>query len=218
MHPVSLLIFAKTPIAGHAKTRLIPHLGAEGAAALAKKLLFHTCTQMSVSNVDSIELWVTPNKQIPLWQTLGDSMECQVMEQQGYELGERLSYAARSGFKRSQSLIFVGTDCPSLEASIINRVIEDLHQYDSVMIPAMDGGYVLLAISQFDSSLFTDIPWSTEKVAERTLERMKALNWRCNLYPPLRDIDTAEDLASFQESDLLTLNRPYTEGKATLSY
>lgn len=214
---VSTLIFAKTPIAGHAKTRLIPCLGAEGAATLAKKLLFHTCAQVSDSNADSIELWVSPHKQHPIWQTLVDSMECTILEQQGGDLGERLSHAARSGFKRSESLIFIGTDCPSLDASIINHVIEDLHKYDSVMIPAVDGGYVLLAISEFDPSLFTDIPWSTEEVAERTLERIKALNWHCKLYPPLQDIDTAKDLASFQETDLLTLGHSYTEGRERMS-
>ena len=88
----------------------------------------------------------------------------------------------------------IGTDCPSLTPVRIQEAVQQLEQFDTVMIPASDGGYVLLGFKQADASLFSDIEWSTASVAAVTRQRIAALGWTLALLEPLHDIDEPADL------------------------
>lgn len=68
MKPVHIIIFAKAPQPGLAKTRLIPVLGADGAAALAQRMLQHVVQQSQVAQTGAVELCVTPSASHAAWQ------------------------------------------------------------------------------------------------------------------------------------------------------
>jgi rSAM/selenodomain-associated transferase 1 len=187
-------IFAKSPQPGLAKTRLIPALGAQGAAELALRLLKHTCVQVAQANTGQTELWVTPDHNTPFWQDLNAYFHFQLFNQQGEDLGCRLSLAAKMGLQRASRILLIGTDCPELTADRIQQAAADLDHYQNVLIPAKDGGYVLLGLTSFNERLFQEVPWSTDKVASITQERIRSLNQSLKCHDPLQDIDLPQDL------------------------
>jgi len=177
--PVRIIVFAKAPRAGFAKTRLIPALGADGAAALASSLLLHTLDEAMHAGVRDIELCRTPMHD-PLWQTLPLPRGLQMTDQAGGDLGERLARAAHRSLEAGQPCILIGTDCPAL--------------HDAVLSPASDGGYVALGLRHFEPSVFTDMAWSTEVVARDTVSRLLQAGMSVHQVPALHDIDEPADL------------------------
>jgi rSAM/selenodomain-associated transferase 1 len=199
--PLRIVIFAKAPIPGFAKTRLSPVLGDEGAAALAAQLLIRMVTEAIAANIGTVELCVTPDPNLPQWETLNLPADI-FWEQQGEgDLGERMSRAAQRVIDQHQSVLIIGTDCPMLDANMLQLAAEKISQSDICLGPVGDGGYVLLGMNRFDPSLFADIPWSTEQVAELTRDRISALKWRLQELPLLYDIDEPEDLKWLPEDD-----------------
>lgn len=191
----TLLIFAKAPAPGFAKTRLIPALGSEGAARLAQKFLYRTLEAAQGSDLERIELCVTPAIDDSRWQSAELPENITISDQGDGDLGERMARAAERALKQSGRVILTGTDCVEISPSLLNEAAEALEQVDAVIYPTADGGYALLGLNSFDMSLFTDMPWSTDKVAQLTLERLNCLNWRVRLGRQLHDIDTPEDLS-----------------------
>ena len=190
-----LVIFAKAPLAGLAKTRLIPALGAEGAAALARRMLSHTLAQALAVNAQAVELCMSPGPSDPAWKsvTLPQSVEC--IDQGEGDLGARMSRAMdRALTQRQGPVLLMGTDCPSLSNARIAEAGRQLEQHDAVLMPAADGGYVLIGLRAPCPSLFTDMVWSTSTVAFETLRRMASLSLRVWQGPMLYDIDEPADL------------------------
>lgn len=186
-----IVIFAKAPVAGKVKTRLIPALGAEGAARLAKQMLFTTCREALLARTGKVELCLGGD---PDWD--GDLPSgVEVTDQGEGDLGERLARAALRAAGAGERTIFIGTDCPSLDARRIANAARDIESNDAVLIPTLDGGYALLGIRSFDPSIFEGIAWSTSTVAEDTVKRIGALGWSLSIGEPLRDIDEPEDLS-----------------------
>ncbi|MBC7751683.1 MAG: TIGR04282 family arsenosugar biosynthesis glycosyltransferase [Candidatus Saccharibacteria bacterium] len=191
---VRLVIFAKYPKVGQVKTRLIPAIGAEGAVKLANLMLRHTLDQALQSQVGEIELCVSPDSNSYEWQSIHLTQNIYLTDQGNGNLGQRLTRAAQRVVEEGKAVIFIGTDCPALNAAMLKEVVIQLEKYDAVMIPASDGGYVLLALKHFDHSVFMDIQWSTSSVASDSLTKIKALGWSVTLLPVLHDIDEPEDL------------------------
>ena len=191
--PVRIIVFAKAPRAGFAKTRLIPALGADGAAALARSLLLHTLDEAMHAGVRDIELCRTPMHD-PLWQTLPLPGGLQMTDQAGGDLGERLARAAHRSLEASQPCILIGTDCPALDARALRELALNLQSHDAVLAPASDGGYVALGLRRFEPSVFTDMAWSTEVVARDTVSRLLQAGMSVHQVPALHDIDEPADL------------------------
>ena len=103
---------------------------------------------------------------------------------------------------QGQSVLIIGTDCPMLNADMLRLAAQKLSQADVCLGPVSDGGYALLGMNQFDASLFTDIPWSTDKVAQLTREKIAALNWTLQELPIMNDIDEPEDLQWLPEDEV----------------
>jgi rSAM/selenodomain-associated transferase 1 len=194
MSPVRILIFAKAPLAGLAKTRLIPSLGAQGAAELARRMLAHTLEQALSAGVGPVELCVTPSPADPIWQAFSAPAPVTWSDQGEGDLGARMARAARCSDKRGEAVLLIGTDCPALDAAQLRVAAQSLETYDATLIPSADGGYVLLGLKRFHASLFEDIAWSTDAVARETLLRLQQLGWRVNIYPSVHDIDEPADL------------------------
>jgi len=179
-----IVIFAKAPVPGEVKTRLILALGAEGAAKLAQQMLEDTCREALESGVGPVELCLSGR-------STALPARIKVTEQGEGDLGERL---ARAGSRTIEPFIIIGTDCPELDARRIAAAARKLETHDAVIHPTFDGGYALLGLKRFDRSLFSAIGWSGPEVARDTRGRIRALGWSLHLGATLRDIDEPEDL------------------------
>jgi rSAM/selenodomain-associated transferase 1 len=194
MKPLRIVIFAKEPRAGFSKTRLVPALGEQGAAALAKQLLARMLQAAIASEVGVVELCVTPSSEEAAWRRLGVPACVQLTDQGDGDLGERMARAAQRVICAGESVLLVGTDCPQMDAGRLQIAALALQGADATLIPAFDGGYVLLGLNQYDASVFSGIAWSTSSVAAATQDRLQALHWRVETLAPLHDIDEPSDL------------------------
>ncbi|MDN3453340.1 MULTISPECIES: TIGR04282 family arsenosugar biosynthesis glycosyltransferase [unclassified Psychrobacter] len=188
-----IILFAKYPARNKAKTRLQPALGIDGAARMARQLLLHSIDQ-AIDTGFSVELCVSPAPTDPCWQVLDFLNSLRWSAQADGDLGLRMLIASQQALQRFKKVVLIGTDCPSLTSACIQTAVQQLNQHDAVMIPATDGGYVLLGFRQVNESLFSDIIWSTASVATVTQQRMADLGWTLALLPPLHDIDEPKDL------------------------
>lgn len=194
-YSVHIIVFAKAPVAGLAKTRLIPALGATGAARLAALMLKHAVEQALVSEVGTVEVCVTPAPEDPLWSGLLPQHAALRVSGQGHgDLGERMARAAQRALNNGHAVVLMGTDCPDLSAERIREAVASLLISDAALVPAFDGGYVLMALNRFDASLFQDIAWSTSSVAQVTRSRMGQVGWSATTLSTLHDIDEPDDL------------------------
>ena len=196
--PIRLIVFAKAPIAGFAKTRLIPALGEQRAAQLAQRLFAHTLNNAVAAKFDCTELCVTPPPDDPIWRLLAIPPQVIFSDQGEGDLGERMARACGRSIigdeNSDERVLLIGTDCPSLTASILQAAAQSLIDYDAVIIPASDGGYTLLGIKRFHASLFKISKWSATSVYSETVDRIKKLQWTLKIFPEMHDIDEAEDL------------------------
>lgn len=195
VNSLHVIVFAKAPVAGLAKTRLIPALGARGAARLAVSMLGHAVEQALASGAGTVEVCATPAPQDPMWSgLLPRHPNLRVSDQGQGDLGERMARAAQRALDAGRPVLLMGTDCPDLSAERIRMAADGLRTCDAAIVPAFDGGYVLLALNRFDASLFKGIAWSTSSVSEVTQSRIDQLGWRLATLPTLRDIDEPDDL------------------------
>ncbi|MBN2808339.1 MAG: TIGR04283 family arsenosugar biosynthesis glycosyltransferase [Deltaproteobacteria bacterium] len=197
MPVVSLVVFTRYPRSGQTKTRLIPLLGADGAA-LVQRLMTEqvVATARQFARLPGRRLKVCATgaafRDLGLW--LGFDLD--YCDQGDGDLGQRLARAVSTALAcGAASVIVVGADCPDLSLAYLERAEKALAAgVDLVLGPALDGGYYLIGMSKFDSSLFTDIPWGTAKVLSATLKVAGRAGWQVRQLPPLADIDRPEDL------------------------
>ena len=189
----AVAILAKAPIPGLAKTRLIPHLGVEGAAALQRWLLRRTLATAHAANLGPVTLWCAPETDHPDFaacQTLGPVRLCR---QPDVDLGGRM-HAAVAELSSPAGTLVIGTDCPALTPEVLQEAAAALREHDAVVIPAEDGGYVLIGLRQPVHAVFQHVEWSTERVMAQTRQQLQAagLTWR--ELAPLWDVDRFEDV------------------------
>ena len=193
MRATRIVVFAKAPVAGRVKTRLIPALGAEGAARLAREMLRQTLTEAAATGLGDPELCADPDP--AFWGNLLPGGPLRHAAQGDGDLGERLARAAERVLGERDNILLIGTDCPALDAARLRAAAQALTTHDAVIHPAADGGYVLLGLGRFDPSLFAGIAWSTAAVAADTIARVRALGWCLAVLETLADVDEPEDLA-----------------------
>jgi len=192
-----IIIFAKRPEAGKVKTRLIPALGAKQACELAERMLKHTIGNvlkaMSLQPNLYMQLCIAPDMQDPFWQPFMVNEKVSLSQQVEGDLGVRMATATQEVMAKGQRAILIGSDCPALNSDKFLNIVKDLGQFDALMHPASDGGYVLLGLSRFSSKIFCDIPWSTQDVAALTLRALEQLNFSVKTLEVMHDIDEPED-------------------------
>jgi rSAM/selenodomain-associated transferase 1 len=194
MRPVRIIIFTKAAQPGFTKTRLIPALGKQGAADLAKRMLMHTLNQSLEANVGPVEICATPPPTDVIWQDFAVSDELEYSDQGKGDLGERLSRVTRRVIDKGESVLLIGTDCTQLTATHLQQAKDSLRYFDSILIPATDGGYVLFGLNFFHPSLFESVKWSTGTVCAETIDRLKKLDRSVRNFPSMHDIDEPKDL------------------------
>lgn len=193
MSRTRIIIFAKAPVPGQVKTRLIPALGEEGAAQLARAMLLRTLEEVRAAGVGRPELCADPDPADPAWEALLPAGFWLSAQGEG-ELGERLARAASRCLRRDDALVLIGTDCPALDRGELRRIANELQSTDAVICPALDGGYVALGLRRYDPAIFEGIAWSSDLVARQTIDRIEALGWPLHIGPEFRDIDVPADL------------------------
>lgn len=191
----AVIIMAKAPVAGYAKTRLIPALGADGAAALAGCLLRYAVDQALEAAIGPVDLCCAPDTDHPSF-TRYSRCEGLALSRQGEgDLGQRMARALdRWVIPRGRALL-IGTDAPALDAAMLRRASRALDHDDIVFIPAHDGGYALVGLNRPAPQLFVDMVWSTPRVMRETRLRLTACGLRHAELPPVADIDDETDLA-----------------------
>ena len=177
-------IFARLPVPGQVKTRLIPALGKEEAARVYARLLDHTVTQVRASGLP-FELRVTGGEADAFGSLYGDVV---VTAQGEGDLGARMARVSPPG-------LIIGSDCPGLNAAVLRAAADALTEREAVIGPATDGGYYLIGMTRPMAFLFGDMEWSTPRVFAETLVRLVDNGVAPAVLPELSDIDTGEDLA-----------------------
>lgn len=197
LHDTALIVFAKAPVAGLAKTRLIPALGAEGAAALAARLLQHTLAQGAAAGFGALELCATPEPAHPALVQAASAHGAALTRQGDGDLGARMQRALSRGLATHARVLLIGTDAPALDTAALRAAAAELQSHDAVFVPALDGGYALVGLARLRAApprLFEGIAWSTAAVMAQTQQRLAELALRTALLPPLADIDEPADL------------------------
>ena len=189
-----IIVFAKAPQPGFAKTRLIPALGKKGAAELAQQMLFDTLREAIAAKIGAVELCATPALHFPAWRGIQLPAGIEISEQGEGDLGARLARAAQRALTHAKQVLLIGTDCVEMSADLLREAAQALQAHDAVMHGTVDGGYALLGIKRFDALLFSDIPWSTDGVFGITLARIGQLGWTAHVGRMLHDVDEPQDL------------------------
>lgn len=198
-----ILVFAKAAIPGRVKTRLIPALGAETAAALHEILLDHSLeTARAASPNARVQLWCEPSRRHPFFQRYSQRFD--LLSQPGGTLGDRMAHAFESALRSADRAIAIGCDCPALNPRHLGEAAALLKSgYDAVIAPAEDGGYVLLGLTRFSPVVFGRIAWGTETVLAQSRDRLASLGWRWHEMAPLWDIDRPEDYERMLDEGIL---------------
>ncbi len=192
--PTVIAVFAKAPVPEHAKTRLIPRIGAHAAAQLQRDLIRRTLLTAMSSKAGSVELWCTPGIDHPFFMECAQHFGIPLKLQCDGDLGQKMHGASADVLRRAQGIVLIGTDCPALSTEDLRRSAEALTQGSEVVfLPVEDGGYTLIALSRVHTSVFENIPWGTGKVMAQTRERLRLLGWNWEELELRWDVDRPED-------------------------
>ena len=195
---VSIAILAKAPVAGFAKTRLIPAIGAHAAAVLQERLSEQTLATALAAETGPVTLWCAPDPSHIAFRDLVARNPVTLKRQSDGDLGTRMlaALAAANG-----PALVIGTDCPALTPLHLQRAAQALREGAEVTLtPAEDGGYVLIGARRPIAELFSGIAWSTATVLAETRARIAALGLTCVEQETLWDIDTEADYARFERA------------------
>lgn len=190
------IVLAKAPVAGLAKTRLAPALGAAGAAHLAHRLLLHTAATVAQLHSPHLELCVSPDTDHPAFaqaaaQTQG---RLQLSVQGDGDLGQRMHRALARVLHTHSRALLLGTDAPALDAALLRQADAALDAHDAVFVPAADGGYALVGLRRPAPELFEGMVWSTPRVMADTRLRAHQAGLRWAELACVHDIDEPADL------------------------
>ena len=204
-----LIIFTRYPEGGSTKTRLIPLLGAEGAANFQRKMTEHTLSRMTgltTSNDLTIEIRYDGGNEEVMKQWLGSEFE--YASQGDGDLGCRMKRALDDAFKAGAAAgVIIGTDIPDLTAVDIIKAFAALKQQKMVLGPAKDGGYYLIGLQKNDclpavDDLFTGITWGERDVLKKTLKIATGLGLSYSLLKEMNDVDRPEDMFIWERAQI----------------
>jgi len=189
-----LLIFAKAPRPGLAKTRLAAALGDETACGAYRVLLEALAAQLhEIHEAHPVTVCFAPEEAEAELRPFFPA-SWQFAPQRGAGLGERLADACARAFAAGAAKVLViGADCPFVDPRDIAEGFAALERAPLVFGPATDGGYWLMGMSRLHAGVFEGIDWGTGAVLRQSLERAADLGLRAELLRTLADIDTAED-------------------------
>jgi uncharacterized protein len=194
LRQVQVAILAKAPVAGFAKTRLIPALGPRGAARLQREFIRRTLRTATAAELGPATLWCAPNAGDRFFRALRRTAGARCLDQPDGDVGERM-HAASVLHCVSGPVLIIGTDCPALSTNYLRRAARALRDgSDAVFGPAEDGGYVLVGLRSPQPGLFSAMSWSTPTVMSETRARAAAQGLAVVELETLWDVDEPADL------------------------
>jgi rSAM/selenodomain-associated transferase 1 len=203
----AVIVFARAPLPGRAKTRLVAKLGAWGAARLQARLTERALQTAVASRCGPVELHGTPRADHPFFRRLQRRFGIARRSQSGGDLGERMHHALRAALRRHRYALLIGVDAPELRAADLRRALRLLRAgCDVVIAPAEDGGYALIACRRAPCLIFERIEWGGNEVCARTVERLARAHLRWRALRTVWDIDRPADVERLRRRRLfLTL-------------
>ena len=197
----TLIIFSRYPEPGKTKTRMIPALGATGAAELQRQMTEHTLNnaQQLLSSRDfTIEVHFTGGSQQLMTAWLGQNLH--YISQVSGDLGQKMRSAFARAFNMgNQRVLIIGIDCPGINQVILNEAFNSLQNHDLVLGVAEDGGYYLIGLNRPIPQLFHNITWGTDQVLSQTKNIAQQIKLDIHYLTTLSDVDRPEDLATWQK-------------------
>lgn len=192
---VTLHLLAKAPVPGRVKTRLMPRLGAHGAASahaeMVKRCVLHACKALPAARVT---LWTALDHEHPLFLELQQRLGINLAPQPEGDLGVRIRHALASTFSSTPGpAMIMGSDCPSISPELIQTCADSLATHPAVILPAEDGGYGLIGTGADYPALFRDIPWGGGEVLNVSRERLDALGLKAAFPATVWDVDRPAD-------------------------
>jgi uncharacterized protein len=192
----SLVIFARVPIPGKVKTRLMPSYSAEEACAIHLALLrdvIEGAVRAVGGRAGVILAWSEPADTAAALGELAAGVR--VTTQSGGDLGERMALAIQSEIRAGRKrVVILGSDAPTLPDDHLAASFDALHKADVVIGPSRDGGYYLIGMSRLHLPLFRNMRWGTGEVLGATRARLKKAGISCVELGSWHDVDTPEDI------------------------
>ncbi|MEV7025192.1 DUF2064 domain-containing protein [Kitasatospora sp. NPDC093558] len=193
--PPTLLVIAKAPVPGRAKTRLTPPFTPEQAAGLAEAALGDTLHTLSTvpAGLRLLVLDGEPGGWLPPgWR---------VVPQSGGGLDERLAAAFAHAARHAPGApaLLVGMDTPQVSAAVLAEPLSAARRagVDAWYGPAADGGFWAFGLARptpaLAAQLLRGVPMSTPHTGAHLLDRLDAASLTVHQLPELTDVDTADD-------------------------
>lgn len=200
-HPKAhLSLITRYPVAGFTKTRMIPALGAQGAAALQREMSAHVALQMRIVAATGdafVDAWVDDGQPLASRRWL----KLPWRRQRTGDLGLKLRHALSYGRTRAPVSAVVGGDCPSVSAADMREALRAADEVGAAIVPATDGGFCLLAISRYHPQamphVFTAVDWSTERVCRQVVDNLEKAGIGVAIMPERPDVDDEADLPAW---------------------
>lgn len=194
--PVSIAILAQAPIPGFAKARLIPAIGAHAAAVLQERLTGRTVATALAAGIGPVTLCCEPDATHDTFLKMVARMKITLRPQPQGDLGARMLAAVAGS---AGPVLVIGTDCPALTEAHLRSAASALREgNDVVLIPAENGGYVLVGMRKAQPTLFSNIAWIKSTVLAAMRARIVEQRLMLVERPPLWDVDTEIDLARLE--------------------
>ncbi len=202
-----IIVFARAPRPGTVKTRLVPLIGQQGAAALHARMVKHALATARKAALGAVELHCAPDCDDDFLRFCANRYRAELVAQSEGDLGARMAVAARAALAVHARVLLMGSDCPALTARHLRAANQALLDgAAAALAPAEDGGYVLLGLGHWDQRLFEGIAWGSETVLADTRVRLRELAWRWHELDTLWDVDRPEDYQRLLDAGLLDEN------------
>jgi len=211
-HDSVILLYAKAPLAGKVNTRLIADIGVDAATNLQQELIHHRLLMLSAANLCDVRLLCAPDKQQKTFIQCKKQYAIELFDQTGEDLGARMYNGAAAALQQYKHCVIIGTDAPALDALKIKQVLDILHlkstaDADSaeatvVLVPAEDGGYVLIAMQHAYEFLFQNIHWGSAEVMQQTRKQLNDNNIVFAELDACWDVDRLQDYQRYRAEKL----------------
>jgi len=192
-------VFTRAPVAGASKTRLIPLLGAQGAAHAQRVMAWHALEMATALPDASVSLWCAGDVAHPFLQLCSAHFHVECVPQCDGDLGRRMADCLQRGLAMHEQVLLIGSDCPAMSTANLAQAADALDAARMVFIPAEDGGYVLVGARRggLETGCFEGVAWGGATVMAQTLQQLVKRGWNIEKdwreLPPLWDVDTPED-------------------------
>lgn len=204
MKKTCLIVMAKAPVPGQVKTRLSARYGARGASILYRQMMLQLLRMLSRTRNVDIVLFCAPHTRHPFFHHCRRQFRVILRKQGRGDLGARMFHAFQWGNRRYKKTILMGSDIPEINEEVLKQVIGGrVRRKEVVVMPADDGGYVLMSLRGNHPLVFRDVPWGTNRVMNVTRNRIRQSGLLCRETGVGQDVDTPVDIRRLKHGKLL---------------